>query len=123
MRSSIVTGFGVLLVATVGFGAACFNAKTVKTALDIGQIACVLVNDYIDDSSQLGKLCGIAEEYLPEVSRLVAANKSAKAQKAAMAAHSASSADAGAPVPVAPAPAPTPTDAGKTAVDAKGDAK
>lgn len=58
--------------------------KVIKSVLDITQIACVLVHDWSDDESWISKQCDIAEDYLPEVRKLVAARKKAAAMKASM---------------------------------------
>ncbi len=60
------------------------NTKVIKSVLDIAQIACVLVHDWSDDESWISKQCDIADDYLPEVRKLVAARKKAAAMKASM---------------------------------------
>lgn len=79
IRFAIVT-----IVGVVGFGAACITPKTVKSALDVGQVACILVNDWLDEDHAVAKACDIADDYLPEVRKLVAARKRAAAMKASM---------------------------------------
>lgn len=58
------------------------TTKVIKSVLDVAQIACVLVHDWSDDDSWIAKQCDIADDYLPEVRKLVAARKRAAAMKA-----------------------------------------
>lgn len=60
------------------------STKVIKSVLDVTQIACVLVHDWSDDESWLAKQCDIADDYLPEVRKLVAARKKAASMKASM---------------------------------------
>lgn len=60
-------------------------ARVVKSVLDVAQVACILVNDHLDDANQLAKICDVADEYIDDVRQLVAARKKAAAMKAAAA--------------------------------------
>jgi len=49
----------------------------VREALDEAQLACVIANDWTDDSSVLAKVCGVAEEYIPWVKKFLTAKAKA----------------------------------------------
>jgi hypothetical protein len=48
-----------------------------RTALDIGRMACVIVNAAVEDDHQLAQLCDIAEPFLPEMRKVRSAQKQA----------------------------------------------
>lgn len=69
-----------LTLATVSY--ACIKPSHVVTALDAVQIACILVSETVDDEATLAKVCGVSEELIPEVRKVVLARKTAAAHKA-----------------------------------------
>lgn len=75
-----------VVVAALSFGclgAHCNGTQVAKTVLDAVELSCVLFHDDIEEDAKLAKVCGIAEELLPEVRKVVFARKSAAAKKAA----------------------------------------
>lgn len=83
----------VALIAILGLGANCQKPTPREIAnhtLDVTQVACILIQEWTSDESVVAKICNIVEEYLPEVRKIIAASKQAKAMKAAMVAASAS---------------------------------
>jgi len=74
-----------LIMTTVVLGG-CANmppAKViVREGLDEVQLACVIANDWTDDSSVLARVCNAAEEYIPWIKKfLVAKAKAAQLKK------------------------------------------
>lgn len=76
--------FAPLFLATVSY--ACIKPVYVTGALDAVQIACILVSDIVEDDHVLAQMCGVSEELLPEIRKIVLARKTAAAHKASAAA-------------------------------------
>jgi len=72
--------------------ASCIRPAYVAGALDALQITCILVEDFTDDEHILARACGVSDEKLPELRKLISARKTAAARKAARAASPASDA-------------------------------
>lgn len=70
----------------------CNGRQVAKTVLDVAEMSCLLFHDDIEDEKTLAKICGIAEELIPDVRKIVFARKSAYAKKAAAAASASASA-------------------------------
>lgn len=70
----------------------CNGRQVAKTVLDVAEMSCVLFHDEVEDEKVLATLCGIAEELIPDIRKVVFARKSAVARKAAAASASASAA-------------------------------
>jgi hypothetical protein len=111
MRSSLIrVPFLVLLFTIFITLLSCSpaaNKKVANTALDLAQIACILLNAESDDAT-LQKVCGFAQDVLPDVQKLVSEQRAASRRYAAerAAASGCVLQDAGAPV------APVSKDAG-----------
>lgn len=90
-----------ILLASTSY--ACIRPAHIVGALDAVQIACVLVSDMVEDEHKLAQICGVAEEMLPEIRKVVLARKTAAAHKATVASN-APSASAASTAPCAPAP-------------------
>lgn len=74
---------GGLLLALLLSG--CLPAKDVKpVTLSVVQTACVILNAFVPNQSTIMKACNIAEQYGPVVADLLAAQRKAAAQKAAL---------------------------------------
>jgi len=90
---SVVSPLVIAVASTVGasaFVAACASpSKNAKTALDIAELACVLV-EMNTDAAAVAKVCGIADKYIPDVEQLLSAKKEAAKRLDAKAAASAS---------------------------------
>lgn len=100
-RFAIVPSFVAVLALNTG----CIKPtprSVIKTGLDIAQIACIIINDNLDDEHALAKACDISDDYLDVIRELVLGRNKAKAMKAA----AASSASASVHAPVTPPPAP-----------------
>lgn len=90
-----------ILLASTSY--ACIRPAHVVGALDAVQIACVLVSDLVEDEHKLAQICGVAEDLLPEIRKVVLARKAASAHKAtASASASASASSVSAPCAAAP---------------------
>ncbi len=90
-----------ILLASTSY--ACIRPAHVVGALDAVQIACVLVSDLVEDEHKLAQICGVAEDLLPEIRKVVLARKAASAHKATAAASaSASASSVSAPCAAAP---------------------
>ncbi len=90
-----------MLLASTSY--ACIRPAHVVGALDAVQIACVLVSDLVEDEHKLAQICGVAEDLLPEIRKVVLARKAASAHKATAAASaSASASSVSAPCAAAP---------------------
>jgi hypothetical protein len=101
IASVIILGSSLFLGPTLLAVNGCIRATPggyVKTVLDVAEAACVLVHDNVDDAHWIAKACNIADDYLPEIEKLVSARKVAAARKAAMAA-SASASSSSVPAP------------------------
>lgn len=96
-----------ILLASTSY--ACIRPAHVVGALDAVQIACVLVSDLVEDEHQLAQICGVAEDLLPEIRKVVLARKTATAHKATVAASTSASALA----PCAAAPSASASKASK----------
>lgn len=98
----------VALVATLGLGANCQkpSPREIAThALDVTQVACILIQEWTEDESAVAKACNIVEEYLPEVRKIILAAKQARAMKAAMNGSASVTAASALKGPPSPAPA------------------
>lgn len=73
-------------------GSTCNGRQVAKTVLDVAEMSCVLFHDEVEDEKTLATICGIAEELIPDIRKIVFARKSATAKKAAAASASASAA-------------------------------
>lgn len=89
-----------ILLASTSY--ACIRPAHVVGALDAVQIACVLVSDLVEDEHKLAQICGVAEDLLPEIRKVVLARKAASAHKAAAAASASASVSTPIPAPCAP---------------------
>ncbi len=91
--SSVIAVASLLAIASQ----ACFSTTPkmiVKSILDVTEVACVLVDDHLEDESALAKACGITEQYLPDVRVLMQAKKQAASRKAALSSPDSSVSDA-----------------------------
>ena len=87
-------------VAVAGIGASCQKPTPKEIAehtLDVTQMACVLVHEFLDNESAVAKACNIATDYIPDIRKILQASKQAKAMKAAAATSALGSASAAAP--------------------------
>jgi len=94
IASAIILASSLVLGPTLLAVNGCIRATPggyVKTVLDVAEAACVLVHDNVEDAHWLAKTCNIADDYLPEIEKLVSARKVAAAKKAAMAASASAS--------------------------------
>lgn len=83
-RTTLILILWICVSALLFSACAIFTPKNVKTTLDVANAACVLFHDEVEDVKILGELCGISEDFWPEVRDLVAARKQAASRKAAM---------------------------------------
>lgn len=90
MKDRIISGVLAALLLSPIAACSLFTPHNVRGVLDAAHAACVLFHDDVDDVVVLGNVCGISEDYWPEVRKLVSARKQAAARKAAMAAPSSS---------------------------------
>lgn len=98
IASAIIIGSSLFLGPTLLAVNGCIRATPggyVKTVLDVAEAACVLVHDNVEDAHWLAKTCNIADDYLPEIEKLVSARKAAAAKKAAMATSASASSTSG----------------------------
>lgn len=80
------------VLGSAAFVSACASpAKNVKTALDIGELACVLI-EMNTDAATVAKICNIADQYIPDIEQLLAAKKEAARRLDAKSAASSSAA-------------------------------
>lgn len=76
---SVVGPVFIALSCSIGAGAIASCAsptKNIKTALDITELACVLI-EINTDPNGVAKACNIAEQYIPEVEKMLSAKKEA----------------------------------------------
>lgn len=95
ISKSIINIALVGAVAVSGIGASCQKPTPKEIAthtLDVAQIACVLVHEFLEDESAVARACDIATDYIPDIRKLLQASKQAKAIKAAAQASAAASA-------------------------------
>lgn len=90
MKTAHLTSASVILAVCSIFALAsqaCISAQhrpILKSVLDVAQVACVLVDDHLEDEHALSKACDIADDYIPEVRTLIQAKKQAAARKLAL---------------------------------------
>jgi len=94
IRASVSAYITLALVSFGCLGANCNGRQVAKTVLDVAELSCVLFHDEIEDEKTLAKACGIAEDLIPEVRKIVFARKSAASKKAAAKASAAPSVSA-----------------------------
>lgn len=63
-------------------GATCTGRQIAKTVLDVAEMSCVLYHEDVEEEGKLAQICGIAEDLIPEIRKIVFARKSAAKMKA-----------------------------------------
>lgn len=71
-RSIFASLSGIIALALIS--CACWFAPVAKTALDLASAACILANASVDDSD-VAKACGIADALIPEMRKLLQAQR------------------------------------------------
>lgn len=112
------------LMLSFACGGACLRPGQAQTVLDIVQIACVLATD-LTDERHLAQVCGVADDMLPEVRKILSAKKVAAAKRATAAASASASVSAtpSASAPVCASELPSSAPSSKPAPSASASSK
>ncbi len=81
---------------------ACIRPVHAVTALEGAQVACILINDVVEDEGVLARVCGISDALIPEIRKIIFARKAAAQHKASAAASASVSAAASCDLPPKP---------------------
>lgn len=101
MTVAVLTG--PFLAATMSY--ACIKPSHVATALEAAEVACILINDAVEDEALLAKACNISSALIPEIRKIIFARKAAiKERQKAAATASVSCAPASTPVAMTSSP-------------------
>lgn len=93
MKNRVGPALLLLALPLMTTGATCRAVEVAKTVLDVAELSCVLFHEEIEDDTTLAKTCGIAQELIPEVRKVIFARKQAMAKKAAAKASAAPSSE------------------------------
>lgn len=72
-----------LIVLTLNLSAcAFFTPKNIRTALNLTQLTCVIANSFRDVPAEIAKACDVSEDFIPEIDKVLEAQKAAAKMRA-----------------------------------------